>query len=176
MRQRTEWVRGQKWSVDESETRLSAQKKMKAKTLSFGLGLLLAAGCTVPNQARYQVSAVAPSATTATQADKDAVKEILQTAAQSLKLKDLTASAIAPNAIVYFQEIDSNTPVKLIAWSEGGKILIELMHWPDTLGETLAYRRAREYVESELQRRFGDRSSTVAYKKIVARPPHQANR
>lgn len=145
------------------------------KNLSLLLGILALAGCVIPNQARYQVTSTGPGAPAATQADKEVVKEILKTVAGPLKLQDLTASSLMPNVIVYFQEIDSNTPVKLVAWSEGDKILVELMHWPDEVGETRPYRSTREYIETELQRRFGDRSSVVAFKKLVAKtanPPH----
>jgi hypothetical protein len=138
------------------------------------LGLVLA-GCTVPNQARYQVSSTPPGAEShpaVTAADKEIVKEILQTVAKPLKLQDLTASSLVPNVIVYYQEIDSNTPVKLIAWSEDDKILIDLMHWPEMVGETLPYRSTREYIESELQRRFGQRSSVVGFKKLAQKSPH----
>jgi len=143
------------------------------KNLSLLLGVLVLGGCTVPNQARYQVSSAAPGAeprSAATPADKEAVKEILQTVAKPLRLQDLTATCLITNAIVYYQEIDSNTPVKLVAWSEGDKIMIELMHWPDTVGETRPYRSTREYIESELQRKFGARSSVVAFRKIVEKP------
>ena len=143
------------------------------KNLSLLLGVLVLGGCTVPNQARYQVSSAAPGAEShpsATLADKEAVKEILETVAKPLKLHDLTATCLITNVIVYYQEIDSNTPVKLVAWSEGDKIMIELMHWPDMVGETLPYRSTREYIESELQRKFGPRSSVVAFRKIVQKP------
>lgn len=142
------------------------------KKLSLFLSLLLLAGCSIPNQARYVIS---PAGTTgaavggATIADQETVKEILQTVAKALKLQDMTAASLVPNTIVYYQEIDSNTPVKLIAWGEGGKILIELMHWPDQIGETLPYRSTREYIESELKRKFGDRSSVVAFKNLAAK-------
>jgi hypothetical protein len=143
------------------------------RNLSLFLGVLLLGGCTVPNQARYQVASAGASTDAhppATAADKEAVKEILKTVAGSLKLKDLTASSLVPNTIVYYQEIDSNNPVRLVAWTDGDKILVELLHWPETVGETLPYRSTREYIESELKRQFGDRSSTVAYRKLTAKP------
>jgi hypothetical protein len=142
------------------------------KNLILLLGALTLGGCAIPNQARYQVNSAAPGAEVrpaATAADKEVVKEILQTVAKPLKLQDLTSSSLMPNTIVYYQEIDSNSPVKLIAWSENDKIMIELMHWPDAVGETRPYRSTREYIESELQRRFGDRSSVVAFRKLAAK-------
>ena len=144
---------------------------IKEKSLALFLSLSLLAGCTVPNQARYQISPPGPAGAAATAVDKENVKEILQNVAKPLKLQDMTGSSLVPNTVLYLQEIDSNTPVKLIAWTEEGKILIELMHWPDTLGETLPYRSAREYIESELKRRFGERSSVVAFKNLAARAP-----
>jgi hypothetical protein len=143
------------------------------KRLNLLFCSLLLAGCTVQNQARYMISPAGASVAAqreAAAADKDNVKEILQTAAKSLRLNDMTASSLVPNTLVYFQQIDSNTPVKLIAWTEGGKILIDLAHWPDTIGETLSYRSAREYIESELKKRFGDRSSVVAFRSLAGRP------
>src|SRR5437773_2438855 len=148
---------------------------MKNLSLILGGLVLIGAGCTIPNQARYEVSSAAPGATShpaATAADKEAVKEILQAVAKPLKLQDLTSSSLVPEVIVYYQEIDSNTPVKLIAWSEGDKIFIELAHWPDMVGETLPYRSTREYIESELQRRFADRSSVVGFKALAQKSPH----
>jgi len=145
--------------------------------LSLVLSLFLLAGCTIPNQARYQVSsaAVIPgSHPPVTQADKESVKEILQTVASSLKLKDMATASLVPNTIAYYQEIDSNNPVKLLSWADGDKIFIELTHWPDTIGETLPYRSAREYLESELKRRFGERSSTVSFRALAATRPARA--
>ncbi len=140
------------------------------------LGLVVLAGCSVPpNQARYEVSSAPPGAEShpaISEADKETVKEILATVAKPLKLHDLTASSLVPNTIVYYQEIDSNTPVKLMAWIEGNKIFIDLMHWPESVGETRPYRSTREYIESELERKFGDRSSVVAFKKLVAKSPN----
>ena len=150
------------------------------KILSLSLSLFLLAGCSIPNQARYVISPAGPAGdprVTATAADQEIVKEILQTVAKRLKLQDMTASSLDPNTIVYYQEIDSNNPVKLIAWSDGGKILIELMHWPDQIGETLPYRSTREYIESELKRKFGSRSSVVAFKNLDPKSarPHQGS-
>ena len=142
------------------------------RNLSLFLGVLLLGGCTVPNQARYQVASPGVSADShspATPADKEAIREILKTVAGPLKLKDLTASSLVPNTIAYYQEIDSNNPVKLLAWTEGDKILVELLHWPETVGETLPYRSTREFIESELKRKFGDRASTVAYRKLTGK-------
>jgi hypothetical protein len=139
------------------------------KNLCLLLGLLAWAGCTVQNQSRYEVAAAGSGTSAPSDADKATVKEILQTVAKPLKLQDLTSTSLVPNTIVYYQEIDSNTPVKLIAWSEGDKIFIDLMHWPDEVGETLPYRSTREYIESELAQRFGARSSIVGFKKLAAR-------
>ena len=148
------------------------------KNLSFVLGLTVLAGCSIPNEARYQISPPASLAgdtrTPVSPADQATVKEILQSVAAPLKLKDMTAYSLVPNTIVYYQEIDSNNPVKLIAWSEGEKVLIELTHWPEAIGETLPYRSTREYIESELKRRFGSRSSVVGFKKIAAEKPPAA--
>ena len=143
---------------------------MKTISLTVLLSGLFLAGCTIENQSRYQISAAGTAGGAGvTQADKDMVKDILQAAATKLRLQDLTSVSLVPNTIVYFQEIDSNTPVKLIAITEGDKIVIELTHWPDTIGETLPYRSTREYIESELAGRFGERSSVVAFKNLAAR-------
>lgn len=144
---------------------------MKTISLSVLLTSLFLAGCTIENQSRYQISGAGTAGGAAvTQADKDMVKDILHAAAAKLRLQDLTSVSLVPNTIVYYQEIDSNTPVKLIAITEGDKIVIELTHWPDsTIGETLPYRSTREYIESELASRFGERSSVVAFKNLAAR-------
>ena len=143
---------------------------MKTIGLTVLLSSLFLAGCTIENQSRYLISAAGTTGGAGlTQADKDMVKDILQAAATKLRLQDLTSVSLAPNTIVYYQEIDSNTPVKLIAITEGDKIVIELTHWPDTIGETLPYRSTREYIESELASRFGERSSVVAFKNLAAR-------
>jgi|SRR6185369_4590676 len=140
---------------------------IKEKSLSLFLGLLLLAGCTIPNQSRYTISAPGRAGAPVA-ADKESVKEVLQTVASQLKMKDMTASSLAPNLIVYYQQIDSNYPVKLMAWTEGDKIVIELSHWPETIGEGMSYRNSREYIESELKTRFGDRSSIVAFRNLAA--------
>jgi len=143
---------------------------MKTISLTVLLSSLFLAGCTIENQSRYMISAAGTAGGAGvTQADKDMVKDILHVAATKLRLQDLTSVSLVPNTIVYYQEIDSNTPVKLIAATEGDKIVIELTHWPDTIGETLPYRGTREYIESELANRFGERSSIVAFKNLAAR-------
>ena len=143
---------------------------LKTISLTVLLSSLFLAGCTIENQSRYQITAAGTAgAAGVTQADKDMVKDILHAAAAKLRLQDLTSISLVPNTIVYYQEIDSNTPVKLIAITEGDKIVIELTHWPDTIGETLPYRSTREYIESELASRFGERSSVVAFKNLAAR-------
>jgi len=159
------------WAGHQWQVTLPSANMMKNTSLL--LGLLIMAGCTMPNESRYQIgppAAVGGGARPgATPADQEAVKEILQTVAAPLKLKDMTSVSLVPNVIVYYQEIDSNNPVKLIAWSEGDKIFIEMSHWPEEIGETRPYRSTREYIETELKRKFGDRSSVVAFKKLVER-------
>ncbi len=126
-------------------------------------------GCGTVNHTQYHVAGPgrADSGVRAVvqPADRDAAKEIVQSIASELKLRDMTDTSVVPNVIVYYQQIDTETPVKLCAWTRGGEIIVDLIQTPGTPGETLLYRTAKEKLLAALEQQFGKRMSLAPYQK-----------
>jgi hypothetical protein len=119
---------------------------------------VLLVGCENLNHQQYQVSPGGSGVQAAVSAeDREAVKEVLQTVAAELHLKDLTTSSLVPDIVVSYSEIDVDYPIKLTARVVGNRVLIDLMHSHPYGGETDPYRRARAVLTSELKGKFGDR-------------------
>lgn len=135
--------------------------------------LSLVAGCGTVNHAQYQVTGPrrADNTQAAVSADeRERVREILTTIAARFKLKDFTETCLVSNVIVYFQEEDSDNPIKLTARHMNGKVLIDLMRTLPEMGETLRHQALKETLLSELKNAFGDRVSPSNFRKPVPAP------
>ena len=126
------------------------------------LVLLLAAGlstgCRMVNQAQYQLAGSGRGQnlqTTVTAADRQAVKSVLASTAATLKFQDMTELSLVPNVIGSWQQQDSENPIKLVARAVNDRVVIDLLHYPQTVGETLGYRTAKELLLENLRKKFG---------------------
>jgi hypothetical protein len=124
---------------------------------------LFTAGCGTLNHRQYEIRPVMTVAgrPTVSVADTEALKEILRRSAARLNLEERTKSSLVPGTLVYFIAPDSSTPIKLIGWIQDGKMMVDLMHAPDGLGEDLRYRDEKERLWSALQEKFGPRAVSV---------------
>ena len=126
------------------------------------LGLLN--GCSTLN--RMQFAVVPPKApyglkTSLTDADRATVKDLLQQAASRQQLVDRTSKSMVPNTLAFYQSTDLTDPIKLVAWEQEGRILIDFMHASEELGEPLNFRQARERLKQDLQDAFGPRLRVI---------------
>ena len=113
---------------------------------------------------QYAVVPPAPElgkTTSLTDADRAMVVDILRQNASRLHLTDRTASSMIPETLAYYQATDADNPMKLVAWRQGDRILIDFMAASEELGEPLGYRNAREHLMADLQAAFGNRVQVV---------------
>lgn len=123
-------------------------------------------GCVNTTEVRYQISEPATAGARVASEDRESAKDAVAAVAGELKLKDFTASSLVPETIVYFQQENSRTPLKIIAFADGSTIFVDLIQVPGGAGETLLYRRARDLLNAELRSRFGQRSSLVSIREL----------
>lgn len=125
----------------------------------------LSTGCRVINQAQYQLSGSGRTENlqaAVTAADIQAVKSVLTSTAARLKFRDITGLSLVPNVIASWQQQESENPIKLMARVINDRVVIDLMHYPGTLGETPDYRTAKDLLLENLRKEFG--------KKVVVIP------
>ena len=123
-------------------------------------------GCVNTTEVRYQISEPATAAVRVASEDRESVKDAVAAIASELRLKDFTASSLVPETIAYFQQENSRTPLKIIAFADGTTIFVDLIQVPGGAGETLLYRRARDLLNGELRSRFGPRTSLVSIREL----------
>jgi hypothetical protein len=138
-----------------------------ARMAVWGLGALLFTACTTTTRTRFAIDQ--PEAQ-ASADDREAVKEMLAAIAAPLRLKDFTVSSIVPETIAFYQQADTTNPLKIIAWVEDGRIMVDLLQFPGEPGETRLYQRARDLLQKEMRSRFGDRSAIVAFREVERAP------
>ena len=118
----------------------------------------LSTGCRVINQAQYQLSGSGRTENlqaAVTAADIQAVKSVLTSTAARLKFRDITGLSLVPNVIASWQQQESENPIKLMARVINDRVVIDLMHYPGTLGETPDYRTAKDLLLENLRKEFG---------------------
>ena len=130
-----------------------------------GLLLLCLTACNTATRTRLQIN-TADSASSVSTEDRDAIREVLASLASELRLKDFTSSSIVPETVAFYQQADTTNPLKLIAWVEDGRVLVDLMQFPGAPGETRIYQRARELLMDKLRSRFGERSALVDFREL----------
>lgn len=134
---------------------------------------LLLAGCINTTEVRYQISEPTTGSSRASSEDRESVKDAVAAVASELKLKDFGASSLVPETIAYYQQENSRTPLKIIAFADGSTIFVDLIQFPGGAGESLLYRRARDLLNAELRSRFGPRSSLVSIRELQSNTPVQ---
>lgn len=98
-------------------------------------------------------------------ADIDMAKAVLQPFARQYKMQDISHQSLVPNALVLYQQYDTSSPMKLVAWTQDGSIIIDLAHDSPELGESSAYIKARDQLLADLRRQFGERVVVVPYRR-----------
>lgn len=130
-------------------------------------------GCVNTTAVRYQISEPATAGAGVASEDRESVKDAVSAVASELKLKDFSASSLVPETIAYFQQENSRTPLKIIAFADGSTIFVDLIQVPGGAGETLLYRRSRDLLNAELRSRFGPRTSLVSIRQLQGSPAIQ---
>ena len=125
------------------------------------LALLLAAsllsGCRIVNQAQYQIAGSTRSEglqAVVTAEHRQAVKAVLAETAAKLRFQDLTGQSLVPDVIGYWQQQETDIPIRLLARVVNDRVVIDLMHYPMPTGETLDYRAAKDLLLAELRAKF----------------------
>jgi hypothetical protein len=80
-------------------------------------------------------------------------------------MQDVSRQTLIPNAVATYQQYDTSRPMKLVAWTQEGAVVIDLAHDSPEAGESPAYIKAREQLLAALRRQFGDRATIVPYKR-----------
>jgi hypothetical protein len=80
-------------------------------------------------------------------------------------MQDVSHQSLIPNALATYQQYDTTRPLKLIAWTQDGAVIIDLAHDAPDPGESAIYMKARQQLLADLRRQFGDRATIVPYKR-----------
>jgi hypothetical protein len=135
--------------------------------------MLLAGGCNTMDRTQVQIAPAEPGGTfraIVPAAEREAIKAVLKPVADQFKLQDLTDLAISPKIIAYYQQVDKDMPLKLMAWNNGTSIVIDLLQGPSIQAPTTAYQEARERLLQDLERAFGKRAALVPFPKVLTAP------
>jgi hypothetical protein len=96
-------------------------------------------------------------------ADVDMVKAVLQPFATEYRMQDIMHQSLTPNALALYQQYDTGTPMKLVAWTQDGAVIVDLAHNAPDPGESASYVKARDQLLADLRRQFGNRVVIVPY-------------
>jgi hypothetical protein len=128
---------------------------------------LAAVGCDTIDRTQYRIEPRTTGSGTrvaVSAADIEMVKAVLQPFAADFKMRDAIHQSLIPNALVLYQQYDTTRPMKLIAWTQEGAIIIDLAHDAPEPGESAVYLKAREQLLADLRRQFGNRVTVVPYR------------
>jgi hypothetical protein len=120
-------------------------------------GLLLGAGCDTINRSQYQVLGPARAdgvRLAVTSEQQEAVRDVLQSVAKDLRFQERTDRSLVPNTIASYGEMDNLNPITFIAYVKQDTILIDILHSPTEVGESLRYRKVRDAILSGLNQRL----------------------
>lgn len=140
----------------------------RAAYFSVLLAGLAATGCDTIDRTQIRIAPVQSrtgARTVVSATEREAVKGALQPIVRQLKLQDITRQSLIPNVIVHYQQMDTTSPIKLIAWESTGAILVDLMQGEGDPGESGVYQRARDNLLQILREQFGERVTLVPYRR-----------
>ena len=124
----------------------------------LGAGLLwLAAGCASYNHTQYLVRGpvnIHRKLTPATPLQVETVRQVMADVAKRLKFQDRTERSVVPGVIGTYGEEDKLNPVSFTARLDQGVIVIDILHQPTSMGESLRYQKVRDALSAELQKEF----------------------
>ncbi len=138
---------------------------------SFVLALLWVAligtGCSTlrQNESQYQVLGPARERgprPAVSNADREAVKQIVYALGAEWRLHDRTSASFNPNVIGEFSQDWNETsyPMRLLAFQENGKVVVDLSQETTGVGESYQFRARTDQLLKALQEKFGDRVVT----------------
>lgn len=130
--------------------------------------LLLVVGCDTIDRTQFRIEPRTTASGTRVAinaADIDMVKAVLQPFAADFKMRDISQLSLLPNALATYQQYDTTTPMKVVAWTQEGSIIIDLAHDSPEPGESAVYVKAREQLLADLRRQFGNRVVLVPYRR-----------
>ena len=141
-------------------------KRIVNNLRTFALLLaVLAAGCDTIDRTQLRIAPPGNTpAAAATSAEREAVKDALAPFARQYKMQDMTGQSFLPNVIVQYQQMDTTTPLKLVAWENNGAILVDLFQGSPEPGVTGNYQRARDQLIQLLRTQFADRVTLVPFR------------
>ena len=145
--------------------------KKHCPELFAALVVLLAAGCDTINHAQFQVAGQTAAGGTRlaiSSDDREAVRQIVQAAAQQLHYEDRLPLSLTPNTIASYAEPDNENPITILAWVKDQTIVVDIIHRPTDLGESSAYRKAHDLLLASLQNRFGTRVEVAPVDKQIS--------
>jgi hypothetical protein len=126
--------------------------------------LLTLTGCDTVTHTQLQVRAPKPergATATVPASERETVKRVLTDIATQHRFEDRTEISITPNTICSYAQPDVKHPMSLKAWVAGDHICIDIFQRPPTTGETLAYRKLRDDVITQLREHFGNRLKLI---------------
>jgi hypothetical protein len=100
--------------------------------------------------------------------DRDAVRQVVQAAAQELHYEDRLPQTLMPNTIASYAEPDNDNPITIVAWVKDQIIVVDIMHKPTDLGESSAYRKVHDLLTTALKNRFGTRVEIAPVDKQIS--------
>jgi hypothetical protein len=139
--------------------------------LFAALVVLLAAGCDTINHTQFQVAGQTAASGTRlaiSTDDRDAVRQVVQAAAQELHYEDRLPQTLMPNTIASYAEPDNDNPITIVAWVKDQTIVVDIMHKPTDLGESSAYRKVHDLLTTALKNRFGTRVEIAPVDKQIS--------
>jgi hypothetical protein len=138
------------------------------KWIACSLLALALVGCDTIDRVQYRVEPRVNASGTRlaiNAGDVEMVKAVLQPLAADFEMRDISQQALIPNALATYQQYDTTHPMKMIAWTQDGAIIVDLAHDSPEPGESAAYVKARDQLLADLRRQFGNRVTIVPYKR-----------
>jgi hypothetical protein len=126
--------------------------------------IALAVGCDTIDRTQFRIAPAGSGAAAVAPAEREAVKDALAPFAKHYKMQDMTSQSFLPSVIVQYQQIDTTTPLKLVAWENNGAILVDLFQGAAEPGVTGTYQRARDQLIQLLRTHFGERVTLVPFR------------
>lgn len=140
------------------------RKRIVSNLWMFSLVFIaLGVGCDTIDRTQLRIAPAAAGAA-ATPTEREALKEALAPFARQYKMQDMTSQSFLPSVIVQYQQIDTTTPLKLVAWESNGAILVDLFQGAAAPGVTGTYQRARDHLVQLLRTQFGERVTLVPFR------------
>jgi hypothetical protein len=130
---------------------------------------LLGSGCDTVNHSQLQIRpplSDRPTQVAVPVSDREAVRKILGDIATKYQLADRTESSFSPDVIGVYTQAEStqpvvNYPLRVVAWADGNRIVIDLEQTAGGIGESTRYRQLRDQIINDLKNQFESRLEVI---------------